>query len=103
MIRARWTSAVAAASLGFAVGCMSLCDRPLLSRFRARPAACDCVDAGALPITNGPVLEGPGPFVGPPPTPVMNGTMPLAPQAHVPLLSPPPRLVPQAQPVPASP
>jgi hypothetical protein len=112
MSRLRKGALAVAAGLGFLSGCSSLCNHPLLSRFRSTPEAA-CCEADCC---EGPMLEGAGPSCGPAcqaplapaplaPAPIVSPNA-LPPNA-VPQLSQPPRLVPQpqlqSQPIPYAP
>src|SRR5262245_52417670 len=66
MLRARWAVAVLAGGLGLMSGCSTLRDHPWFSRSRPAPAAAPCCEAPAVPIGEGPVLEGGPPIVPPP-------------------------------------
>jgi hypothetical protein len=101
MLRLRLTTLVVAAGLGLVCGCCGLSQFPLLERIRARISP-GCCDSGAVPDTEGPLMDGP----------VINGAVPGGPgiapvpaQNGLPPLAPPPRLAPQplAQPGPYTP
>jgi hypothetical protein len=91
MLRARLAVVVLAAILGLTGGCASLCNRPLFSRFRDCP---ECMDLGMTSMGEGPILDG---CAVPMPPPNGFAPAPLMPQATIPQLSTPPRLVPQPQ------
>ena len=101
MLRLRLTTLVVAAGLVLVCGCCGLSQFPLLERIRARISP-GCCDNGAVPDTEGPLMDGP----------VINGAVPGGPgivpvpsaQNALPL-APPPRLAPQplAQPGPYTP
>ena len=100
MFRLRFATVAVAAGLGLVSGCLCLSEYPLFGRFRAHPAA-DCYGVGAVPDSEGPIVEdsaingvGPGsPGVAPMPR--------LDRQNSVPPLASPPRNVPQPQAQPA--
>jgi hypothetical protein len=103
MVRLRLATLAVAAGLGLVCGCCSLCQFPLLGRFRAQPVT-DSAGAGVMPNGEGPIVEGtmtegmvPGGPIGPPPY--------VTPQNTMPPLAPPPRITPQpqAQPAPYTP
>jgi hypothetical protein len=82
MLRKRFVLLAVACCLGVAVGCQSLCDRPLLARWFA-PTEPECCESGSL-IYDGPPLPEAGPMIAPPthitplppPTPLPPGAAP---------------------------
>jgi hypothetical protein len=103
MLRARLAGALVAAGLGLISGCSSLSNSSWFHRNRAVP--CDGCSAGAVPMGEGPMLEGGSAVMVPGEMPTGPMPAPLPPDASMPSMTQPPRLVPQpqAQPVPASP
>jgi hypothetical protein len=99
MSRVRWAVAMLAGGLGLLSGCSTLRDHPWFSRSRpaAAPPCCDAT-AAAVPVAEGPVLEGGPPFVPPPP-----GALPPGADLQPPGTNGTIRPVPQAQPIPAEP
>lgn len=99
MLRARLT-AVVAAGLGLVCGCSSLRDHPWFSRARGGAEAGCCDVGAALPVADGPILEG-GPMLAAPEAQGQFAPTPLPPNGQPPA----DRLVPQpqAQPYPAQP
>lgn len=101
MLRARLAIVVLAGGLGLVSGCSTLCN---LDLFHRRRAPCpEVIDLGVTSMGDGPCLDAGVPRMMPPNGTVSNST--LTPQATVPSLSSPPRLVPQphSQPTPYSP
>jgi hypothetical protein len=95
MVRARFRLLMLVAACSLAAGCCNLSDCGLFSHFR-RPCTADCTGY-EFGDGEGPVVGEGGPLVVPPPGPGAFINPPMAPQAAVPELSPPPRLVPQPQ------
>jgi hypothetical protein len=110
MSRPRIATLALAAGLGLLSGCASMCEHPLWPFGRSRVSCCPECEMGGGPCCDGygPSLDGyggVGEFAGPgleeggpglpPPGPEMMA--PGAPEAGIPPLAPPPRLVPQPQ------
>jgi hypothetical protein len=94
MLRTRLAALAFAITVSLGTGCMSSCDRPLLSRLGLHNGSCrnvPCETCGQ--VAEGPVLDGCAPGCPTPcPTPV------LEPQPGFPPMGPPPRLIPTPQP-----
>lgn len=103
MVRARWASVIATASLGLSSGCCCCWDDCWFSGRGCCVPDCGC-EVEVAPLCEGPYLGG---YPAAPLAPLNGGTTitPPVPQNGVPTLAPPPRLVPQplAQPTPFTP